>query len=105
MFSIWNERNECLSWEDTEEWAQLLGLELAPVFYKGKFSEDSLRGFRSSFPDSELEGWVIRNAHAFSYGAFRKNVGKYVRAEHVRTNTHWIKTRLIKNDLASRISL
>ena len=31
VFSIWNEKNECLSWDDTVEWCELLGLTHVPV--------------------------------------------------------------------------
>jgi hypothetical protein len=31
LFSIWSEANICLSWDDTIEWAELLGLSTAPV--------------------------------------------------------------------------
>lgn len=34
-------------------------------------------------------GFVISNAEAFSYNDFSKNVGKYVRANHVTTDAHW----------------
>jgi hypothetical protein len=35
MFSIWNEKNICLNWKETEEWSELLELTLVPIFYKG----------------------------------------------------------------------
>jgi len=35
MFSIWDDRNICLSWKDTEDWSELLEIELVPVLYKG----------------------------------------------------------------------
>ena len=34
LFSIWNGANEALSWEETLEWASLLGLETPPVFFR-----------------------------------------------------------------------
>ena len=35
------------------------------------------------------EGLVIRIADKFSVGEFDKNVAKYVRANHVQTDSHW----------------
>lgn len=44
VFSIWNEKNECLSWDDTVEFATLLGLKTVPVLHRGIWDEDFLRG-------------------------------------------------------------
>ena len=40
LFSVWNELNVCLSWDETEEWAQRLGLVTVPVLYRGIWDED-----------------------------------------------------------------
>jgi hypothetical protein len=34
VFSIWNEQN-ALSWDETVEWAELLGLFTVPVLWRG----------------------------------------------------------------------
>ena len=39
--------------------------------------------------NNEVEGFVVRNIDSFKYEDFSKNVGKYVRANHVQTNQHW----------------
>ena len=39
VFSILNENNECLSWDETKEWCNILGLELVTVLYDGIFDE------------------------------------------------------------------
>ena len=75
VFSIWNEKNECLSWEDTIEWSELLDLELVPVLYKGIWDADIIKGLCK---DNEREGFVVRLYDSFSYGDFRKSVAKYV---------------------------
>ena len=96
VFSIWNEKNVCLSWEDTLEWAQLLGLPTVPVLYRGPWDEKLVRKLHQDVGEDgeEREGYVVRVARSFSYGEFRRIVGKYVRASHVRTQAHW--TRIIK---------
>lgn len=33
VFSIWNENNVCLSWNETEDWCNLLGLKTVPVLW------------------------------------------------------------------------
>ena len=100
LFSIWNDRNECLNWEDTKVWAQLLGLALVPTLYEGEWNEEYIKTlWAPRFGLNEMEGFVVRNAHTIPYWAFRYNFAKYVRACHVQTNKHWIKTAIIKNEL------
>lgn len=93
LFSIWNSDNVCLSWEDTEEYALMLGLKTVPVLWQGKWED-----FYPTFPTStfkpaysdEIEGYVVRVADAFDYSDFATHVGKYVRADHVDpSNRHW----------------
>ena len=36
-----------------------------------------------------MEGYVCRNIHSFPYAEFRKNVSKFVRPRHVKTDKHW----------------
>lgn len=100
VFSIWNERNVCLSWDETVEWAQLLSLQTVPVLYRGPWDERRIRGLYvpDRTPDL-MEGYVVRNSSAFSYGAFRSNVAKFVRANHVSTDSHWRHGRWEKNTL------
>ncbi|GAA0853286.1 hypothetical protein GCM10008915_73720 [Bifidobacterium pullorum subsp. gallinarum] len=40
LFSVWNEHNVYLSWDETEDWADRLGLAAVPVLYKGIWNED-----------------------------------------------------------------
>ena len=40
----------------------------------------------------EVEGFVVRNADSFNYNDFDKNVGKYVRYQHLKTDANWSKT-------------
>lgn len=89
-FSIWRGL-ECLSWDATKEWFQLLGIQSVPVLYEGIFDEKELeRIIRDVEGKSDsVEGFVLRNAGDFTWRDFRNNVGKYVRKNHVQTATHW----------------
>lgn len=100
VFSIWNERNICLSWDETWEWTQLLGLQTVPVLYRGEWDEEKVRSLYvpNRTPDP-MEGYVVRNSGAFNYGAFRDNVAKFVRLNHVSTDSHWRHSRWEKNAL------
>jgi len=75
VFSIWNEYNVCLSWNDTEFWAELLELELVPVLYDGIWDEQKIKEFCK---DDKREGFVVRLADSFTYGDFRKSIAKFV---------------------------
>lgn len=102
-FSIWNERNECLSWDDTQEWFDLLGIESVPVLYRGVFDEKTIRALWDPARSNECEGYVVRRADAISYGAFRTQMGKFVRKGHVQTTKHWRHGQpIIPNGLVSR---
>ena len=101
VFSIWNERNMCLSWDETVEWAELLGIETVPVIYRGIFDADFLKTwYTGEYEGNECEGYVVRLADSFSYQDFRKSIAKFVRAGHVTTTNHWRHQKLIPNELA-----
>lgn len=43
------------------------------------------------------EGYVIRPAKSFKFDEFGKLVGKYVRKDHVTSDTHWMNQEVVKN--------
>lgn len=101
VFNIWNEKNECLSWEETVEWCGLLGLQHVLVLYYNVKMED-LENVHKDFMSmlGKLhEGYVVRNSDSFHYSDFKSNVGKFVRANHVTTDTHWKLQKIVKNGL------
>jgi hypothetical protein len=98
LFSIWSEANICLSWDDTIEWAELLGLSTVPVLYDGVYDEDYLRAMNLDL--KKAEGYVVRLAECFHYDDFRQSIAKWVRAGHVQTDEHWMHKDVIANSLA-----
>lgn len=83
VFSVWNEQNECLPWDDTVEWAQLLGFPTVPLLFDGVYDEFLIRGLYHAMHDgNEMEGYVIRLADGFRYGDFQRSVAKFVRSGH-----------------------
>ena len=42
LFSIWDEKNVCLSWVETIEWAAMLDLPTPPALYDGLWDADSI---------------------------------------------------------------
>ena len=104
LFSVWDDRNVCLSWSETVEWAQLLGLKLVPVLYKGVWNEDKIAKLwdGKSKHGGTGEGYVVRVAGSVPYNAFVKSVAKFVRPSHVQTDAHWMQQKVVPNKLAPR---
>jgi len=105
-FSVWNDKNECLSWDDTVLWAKLLGLCVVPVLYRGPWDEAAVRaldGASTSRLGGDREGYVVRRAGDFHYRAFRQSVAKYVRAGHIQTDDHWKSRAVLPNRLATEV--
>ncbi len=103
LFSVWNELNVCLSWDETEEWAQRLGLVTVPVLYRGIWDEDAAKACytRQSDCGGEQEGYVVRLASVFAYDDFKRSVAKFVRKNHVQTDEHWLSKPIEPNQLAA----
>lgn len=98
VFSIWDERNVCLSWDDTVLYAATLGLNTVPVRWRGIWRTqtipDAISEPRNRFIQGEVEGYVVRPLEEFPYGEYSCRVGKSVRAYHVQTHGHWMRSKL-----------
>lgn len=103
LFSVWD-GTRCLSWDDTEEWAKLLGIEIAPVLYRGEWNKEKIEACFSdkSLYGPEQEGYVVRIADSFEHspGEPFKWIAKWVRKDHVQANTHWMDTEITPNLLS-----
>jgi len=101
VFSLWNERNVCLSWDDTVEWAAMLGLTMVPMLWRGVWAdEEQVRGlYQPTFEGDPCEGYVVRLAGSFHYREFRRSAAKYVRKGHVATQAFWMQQKMEVNGL------
>jgi hypothetical protein len=99
VYSIWNEHNECLSWNDTLEVCNLLNLTPVRVIDVITYDENYLRNLSTKIDTDKVEGFVIRNSESFGYNEFQYNVAKWVRESHVTTNEHWMFEKIIENKL------
>ncbi len=98
LFSIWNEENEALSWEETLEWADLVGVVPVPVMYQGIWDEALVREL--TIDPAVQEGYVVRVADRFAYDDFAVSLAKWVRPGHVQTDEHWMYAEITPNRLA-----
>lgn len=84
-----------LSWDETVEWAELLGLVTVPELDRfTAHSKDDLRiqslvweVWQGKAPD-EREGFIFKRNERIPIHAYRTEVGKWVRANHVTTLDH-----------------
>jgi len=97
VFSIWNDDNVCLSFDETLEWCQLLDLVHVKVLWKGQWDEEFIKGFPIN--KSIQEGYVIRVTRSFAFQEFDKCLAKFVRKGHVQSEEHWLDLPLVPNRL------
>ncbi len=89
VYSIWDENDNCLSWDETVEYCELLDLKTVPVLFDGICTKELLDEFPNNIDTEQQEGFVVRLASNFSYSLFDKNVAKWVRPSHVQTDDNW----------------
>lgn len=95
-FSVFNENNYCLSWNETLKLFKILNITPVKVLYLGLFNEEYLK----SIDINDEEGYVIRLVDKFHYNDFSNCVAKFVRKDHVQTDKHWMNKKIIKNKLS-----
>ena len=99
VFNIWNENNDCLSFDETIEYCDLLTLSHTPILYRGIFDINFIKNFHNTLDINKQEGYVIRLAESFNIIDFNKSVVKWVRKNHVNTSNHWTSEKIIQNKL------
>ncbi len=109
VFGIYNDKNVCISWDDTVETCVMLGLAAVPVLYRGIWDENKVKACFSGrtlidgVDCGEQEGYVVRTADAFAYNDFTNSVYKFVRPGHVAGDTeHWTKVSYKPNKLKDK---
>ncbi|KZN56230.1 hypothetical protein N474_13190 [Pseudoalteromonas luteoviolacea CPMOR-2] len=96
-FSVWTEHNECLSWQDSKTFFQLLGLSTPKELYIGPWCEHTIKNI--ALDTTKQEGYVVRRADGFAFNAFSQSVAKWVRQNHVTTDKHWMHADVVPNGL------
>lgn len=98
LFSVWNEKNVCLSWDETCDWANLIaGVRLVPILYEGPWNEKLVRGlYTPTLGGDPCEGYVVRVKRELHYREFRRVVGKFVRPAH-KAPQDWLRRPVERN--------
>lgn len=100
-YFLWNSDNVALSWDETLEWFELIGVTPVPTLYRGPFDEHVLDEIASSIDITTQEGFVVRVAESIPYDDFCTKVMKWVRAGHVQSPVHWRSQVVTPNKLRS----
>ena len=103
-FSVWDETNTALDWDKTKEFLELLTIDVVPELYRGPFDEAEIKRLVKDLDLEHEEGLVVRLSGRIPYADFEKSFGKWVRPEHVQTNSHWMHSSIIPNLLAKNAS-
>lgn len=104
VFSLWDDKNMCQSWDDTVAFCKQVGIPTVPELWRGIYDEKKIKDIAAQVVDRGGEGIVIRDADAFAYSDFAFHVAKYVRAGHVNTDIHWSHGSIIPNELCSELN-
>lgn len=102
-FSVWDGQGRCLDWDRTVVFLRGLGVPVPRVLWRGVFDERALRALR--LDPGRQEGYVVRVADGFGAQEFGERVAKWVRAGHVRTDTHWMHAAVVENELGAGAAL
>ncbi|KRD20995.1 RNA ligase family protein [Streptomyces sp. Root264] len=102
-FSVWDEHDRCLGWDETVRFLRELGVPTPPVLWRGVFDERALRRLRVE--TGRQEGYVVRTVEGFARDDFAGRIAKWVRPGHVTTDTHWMHAAVVENGLGARAAL
>lgn len=102
VFSVWNDKNECLSLKDTLQFCLERGLTHVEILcIVQDLGQGCLMDVLEPIYEHTVargdEGIVVRNIESYSYNDFQKNLAKAVRANHVQTDQHWMSQAVVPN--------
>ncbi|MEX0351265.1 MAG: RNA ligase family protein [Paracoccaceae bacterium] len=96
----WIIDNVIQGWDETKARFNELGLSHVRVLYRGTYSDHAIEELIKGLDHSTQEGFVVRTVDAFSEAQMGSHLAKYVRADHVQSETHWMNAEIVKNGLA-----
>lgn len=87
-------------WDDTLRRFEELGITSVTELYRGPYVDRLFEDVAERLDFSKQEGFVVRDVLGFNEREMPSRMGKYVRANHVQSETHWMKSELVPNRLA-----
>lgn len=105
-FSIYDDNNVRLHWDDFELWCVELDVVGVPVLYSNNdqhianpLDQTIVRRLYDQIVDDGGEGIVMTTVNGFHYDQMSQNLIKAVRKGHVQTDQHWMHKQCIPNKL------
>ncbi|CAN7445611.1 RNA ligase family protein [Rhizobium leguminosarum] len=92
---------EVQSWDLTLARFEELSIVPVSTLYRGPYKAGLFEDTAASLDRTKQEGFVVRIADAFPETEMPVRMGKYVRDNHVQSETHWMQSELIPNRLAN----
>ena len=100
MGFAWIVGDRVQSWDDTPAKFADIGIVSVPTLYRGPFSDQVLEATIEQLDLETQEGFVVRATSAFQEREMPTHMGKYVRADHVESEKHWMQMEIVRNGLA-----
>jgi len=88
------------AWDTTLERFNALGIQPVSVLHRGTFDDAAVNAVLTDLDLSKQEGFVVRTTSDFLEAEMGTHMAKYVRADHVQSETHWMQAEIIRNGLA-----
>jgi hypothetical protein len=101
-FGVWD-GPRCLDWDATTARLDSLGIPTPPVLYRGTWDKRAIRTLK--VPAQVQEGYVVRTVAGFDLEDFDRHCAKWVRPDHVQSDTHWMLRPVVPNGLAPEAAL
>lgn len=104
-FSAWidddgDEGGRCFSWDDTLLLFSMLGIEPVRELWRGSWEEFyAHHEMIDAIVQDNVEGYVVRVTDGFMFSEFGQKVAKFVRKNHIQTDSHWMSGPVIPNGL------
>ena len=85
-------------WDETQQRFGELGIHSVSILYRGPYSDDAIDTLISRLDCAKQEGFVVRSAGRVDEDEMHAHLAKYVRADHVQSDTHWMNAQVGKTD-------
>nr|WP_245460656.1 RNA ligase family protein [Rhizobium leguminosarum] len=97
----WISDDEVQSWDLTLARFEELGIDPVSTLYRGPYKAGLFEDIAASLDRTKQEGFVVRITDGFLEAEMPVRMGKYVRDNHIQSETHWMQSELIPNRLAN----
>ncbi|MEO1681245.1 MAG: RNA ligase family protein [Pseudomonadota bacterium] len=96
----WITHGRVRTWDETADRFADLGITPVPLLFRGPWRPGLVDDLTTALDLERQEGLVLRTASEFPEPAMPQHMGKWVRSDHVTSETHWMHAEIIRNGLA-----